>query len=426
MTYFRKSQTGRRIWYILSVVLILFIAACGPTDGNDDENAALPTLVEQSESVAQMPTQGLLPTLVPYPTLPPSATPTEVEPLEPEIDQPEATAEVTEPSADDPFAAGGIEFPPDAGPPGSEDEAGTQPENLDLPPGVDPDDVITGSGGTLDQEGEQGPPGLDLMAEATPEVPGGSGASDDPFTGGGISFDGPPGVDLGDTTGGSSDAFSDLPFDPNEGPGGDFGGDPFSEASGAPGASSTHVIGGQQPVSVFECPETTCDVIGTLEAGDPVVVVEESGEWIGIEFQGNTAYVFGTFVAERQQQQEQTPFGEGSDFPPGFEGEGSGDPFNDESGLPFDPDAGTDDPFGSGPPGAFGSTGSSTTGRYIEGSGFSTGSGFGSMNTNPLFNAPSTGTDDPFGGGPPFDTGTGNPTGGVPGVDCPPFLDSCS
>jgi hypothetical protein len=217
---------------------------------------------------------------------------------------------------------------------------------------------------------------------------------------------------FGDDSSGGGD-FGDLPFDPGVGPGGGFVGFeglPFGAIS-----TSRYYISTDQPVSLFACAESTCDVVGSLQANDPIDIVDQDGQWVEIKFQGGTAFVYNGFVAEREPLSED-PFGAGvGDFP--FGDNPSGDfPFTDDgSGFPFQ----DQNPTAS-------SSGSVRAGQYNQGSGFSIGRGF-SVGGNPLYDEPANNNTNNFNGDSfPWDDNffdPGNTT--AIGSDCPPFLTSC-
>ena len=201
-----------------------------------------------------------------------------------------------------------------------------------------------------DSAGEDAPPGFaGAPAEEDPDAS--SPNSDLPFDTNNSSPEADSSLPFGDgsSSGGSdSGPNSDLPFDVNNNsnpfsggsaPGNDGGGLPFGNNSGGGSpfgggsfTSTVSVIGGRQPVSVFSCAETTCDILGQIEPGTEIEVEGNSGQWTSIRYQGSTAYVFADFVGTEQVENDgqrvadASPFGD-SNSPPMDNG-GGGPPFD--------------------------------------------------------------------------------------------------
>ena len=436
---------------VLLLGLAVVLAACGSSQ-SDDSGRALPTIVQREATaeptqVAVVPTERVLPTIAAIPTQQPnidapSITPDDnVQPLTPNL---EGAVEEFVP----PFQAPSL---PDTGDTTQPNTDNTTSDPFS-PPQTDTtvtaeDDVaadlpfmVPGSPSTASETDETGEDSAANNPSGGTDPFGGAIAGGPP-TGGDIANDTP----FGGAPGGSGGSTTNLPFAMNQdntaGSPFDGGGDsaPFGAASdpfrGSPFATvggSRWFINGEQPVSVLSCPETTCEVLGSLNAGDSVqlageaeaaepgeeareVTIDPDVDWVAITYNDGVAYIFRTFVSEREEADLDTS---------GFPGGGGGD------SLPFDPSNFTNggppggDPFGGGPPGTngggppgfdggspFGNTGGSTAQNGVINSGgtFSTTTGFGEVGgSNPLYTAPQ------------------NPvTGGPPGSSCPPFLPNC-
>lgn len=271
--------------------LVMMVAACGPLGGDSKpEEAPMPTLAPQddSEPMADASAPVLLPTLISAPTLTPAPT-----------SEPVAVAQAPEQQAVPPqnsAETNSFAFPNDA------------PANFN---GGQPD-AASNAGET---RGSAMPFGNNNNS--------GSNSSNPAFMGSNAN------------TNTNNNSGSPAFMGSNSNNAGNLSGLDTVVVNNPSAGDATHQIDGDQPVSVFSCPETTCEVIGSIDAGDPIVVVEESGEWTGITFEGKTAYVFGAFVTTLQQPESSTNTGSGGTN--AFNPANNYDPFNiggDDMGVP--------------------------------------------------------------------------------------------
>lgn len=100
---------------------------------------------------------------------------------------------------------------------------------------------------------------------------------------------------------------SGLPFDPSQSEEGTSG-LPFplpqiiqqpQGISGLPFLNTpqnTVVIDSETPVNIYECAETTCTVLTTLQKGDALTVLEEEEAWLNVSYEDFTGYVEAEFA----------------------------------------------------------------------------------------------------------------------------------
>lgn len=445
---------------ILLAGLAVLLTACGSAEG-DDAARVMPTLAEREPTqIAAVPTARTLPTLAPEPQLPVQQPQVDAgdtaRPLTENLDTTDAVPAFPEPATADTDNA--ALPPPTTGDPFSPPVIGDQQEDdeatdSDALPFMELNSPPTGEDGNVDG-GENEAPASDAPFGDPGSVPFGGGPPTDAGSGGsdGAPDNSAPPFDLNPDMQEGGDPFGGGGNDPFGGGGG--GDDPFGGGGGFPGGDtpfadiggSRWYINGEQPISVLACPETTCELLGTLDAGDSVQLAGDDGsnspddsddepaidpeaDWVAITFNNDIAYIFSAFVSEREQSEiDSGGFPGGGDLPfdpnefvgggpPGGGPPGVGDlPFDPGGGGPPGVDGGGPPGFDGGPPFGNPTTSNPQNGVINSGGTFSTTTGFGSGSTNPLYTAP----ENPGNGFPP---GGGGPPGG--GDDCPPFLPNC-
>lgn len=488
---------------ILMVVVAVVLAACGAADGERTARE-IPTLAQPDSRVlptiiAAEPTARVLPTL----------RPTQVAPVtgDSRVLQDRGNSPFNQsPPADAPDTDTGGSLPfTGANPPIDDTQAETNGGDTSAPSGLPPISSVPpqqpettddsggsslpfsprngGNSGGSPFGGGDAPDGTDGNTEGSslPFNPSNNSGGGSPFggsdsdDGGSLPFN--PSNNSGGSSpfgGSNSDDGGSSPFNPSNNGGssgspfggsnsGDGGSLPFNPSNAGGGGtpfggggnpfvsvgSSRWFINGEQPVSVISCPDPSCEVIGSLEAGDSVELIaaendeateddtpangmpfdpnsnnaaEDTGpeieisdrEWIPIRFNGEIAYIFGAFI-DYEEVQAATGGGGGLPFSPG----GGGPPGT--GGLPFTPggNSGGGLPFTPGGGGPGGGPGSVTVtprnGMATGGGTFQDRTGFDAAGANPLYEDPNPGNGNPGGG---FPGGGGDPT-------CPPFLPNC-
>ncbi len=125
---------------------------------------------------------------------------------------------------------------------------------------------------------------------------------------------------------------SGPPFDNNSNTGNPL----FQSELPPPEQEVEWVVVADQPVQVLDCADPECSVIGTLETGASVDVTTPGSEWHTINYEGDTGYVFATFV--QQPQQTSNPFEPlTSNLPPGIDPNQLPTQQPQQSNSPFDP-----------------------------------------------------------------------------------------
>lgn len=103
---------------------------------------------------------------------------------------------------------------------------------------------------------------------------------------------------------GSSTATSGLPFQLPQNSNGS-GNLPFTlpqdsqNAGGLPFLTTPNELGvihSDEPVSLYECPETTCTVLATLNRADAVRVISTEDDWLTVNYQDIEGYIQAAFV----------------------------------------------------------------------------------------------------------------------------------